>query len=81
VVPPQLSATAFALLFSLIQGLISALLSLALGFLARTYGLPTVMFWMVTVPYAVNAMYWFLFYRTYPKDVAAQQARADQAAS
>ncbi|MCK6629970.1 MAG: MFS transporter [Anaerolineae bacterium] len=75
VVPPQLSATAFALLFSLVQGLISALMSLGLGYLAKAYGLQTVMFWLVTVPYAVNALYWFLFYRTYPQDVAAQQAR------
>lgn len=76
VVPPELSATAFALLFSLVQGLISALLSLALGYLAKSYGLQNVMLWLVTVPYAINAVYWFLFYRVYPKDVAAQQARA-----
>ncbi len=75
VVPPELSATAFALLFSLVQGLISALMSLALGYLAKTYGLQTVMFWLVTIPYLLNAAYWFLFYRVYPKDVAAQQAR------
>lgn len=75
IVPKELSATAFALLFSLIQGLISALFSLALGYLAKTYGLQNVMFWMVTVPYLVNAVYWFLFYRVYPRDVAAQQAR------
>lgn len=75
VVPPQLSATAFALLFSLVQGLISALMSLGLGYLAKAYGLQTVMLWLVTVPYAVNTLYWFLFYRTYPQDVAAQQAR------
>jgi MFS family permease len=76
VVPPEMSATAFALLFSLVQGLVSALLSLALGFLAQRFGLQTVMFWLVTVPYAANTLYWFLFYRFYPKDVAAQQARA-----
>lgn len=75
IVPQELSATAFALLFSLIQGLISALLSLALGYLAKTYGLQNVMFWMVTVPYLANAAYWFLFYRFYPRDVARQQAR------
>jgi MFS family permease len=75
VVPPELSATAFAVLFSLVQGLISALLTLALGYLAQAFGLPAVMFWMITVPYAINVVYWFLFYRVYPKDVAAQQAR------
>lgn len=76
VVPPELSATAFALLFALIQGLISALLSLALGYLGQAFGLPTVMFWLITVPYAINAVYWFLFYGVYPQDVAAQKARA-----
>ena len=75
IVPKELSATAFALLFSFIQGLISALLSLALGFLAKTYGLQNVMFWMVTVPYLINAAYWFLFYRFYANDVARQQAK------
>lgn len=78
IVPKELSATAFALLFSFIQGLIAALLSLALGYLAKTYGLQNVMFWMVTVPYLVNAAYWFLFYRFYPRDVARQQARVAQ---
>ncbi len=75
IVPKELSATAFALLFSFIQGLIAALMSLALGFLAKTYGLQNVMFWMVTVPYLVNAAYWFLFYRFYARDVARQQAQ------
>lgn len=73
VVAPELSATAFALLFSLVQGLISALMSLALGGLAKQYGLQPVMFWLVTVPYLINAVYWFLFYRFYPNDVARQQ--------
>lgn len=75
VVAPELSATAFALLFSLVQGLISALMSLALGGLAKQYGLQPVMFWLVTVPYLLNAVYWFLFYRFYPRDVAVQQER------
>jgi MFS family permease len=75
VVPPELSATAFAVLFSLVQGLVSALMSLGLGYAAQAWGLPTVMFWLITVPYAINAVYWFLFYRVYPQDVAAQQAR------
>ncbi len=75
VVPAELSATAFAVLFALIQGLISALLTLGLGYAAKAWGLQTVMFWLITVPYAVNTLYWFLFYRVYPQDVAAMQAR------
>ncbi len=72
VVPPQMSATTFAVLFSLIQGLIAAVLSLVLGRLGDTFGLQNVMFWLVTVPYAVNAVFWFTFYRAYLRDVAAQ---------
>ncbi len=49
-------------------------MSLALGYLAQTFGLQNVMLWMVTVPYAINAVFWFVFYRVYPRDVAAQQA-------
>jgi MFS family permease len=71
VVPSELAGTAFALLFALIQGLISALLSLLMGFLADRFGLQVVMFWMVSVPYLMNAVYWFLFYKPYPRDVAA----------
>ncbi len=76
VVPSEMAGTAFALLFALIQGLISALLSLAMGFLADQFGLKAVMLWMISVPYALNAVFWFSFYKTYPKDVAAVKALA-----
>ena len=79
VVPAEYRGTAFALLFSFVQGALAALLSLALGGLAQQYGLRPVMLWLVTAPYAVNAAFWFLFYRFYPQDVAAQQARAVKA--
>lgn len=79
VVPPQYRSTSFALLFSFIQGAISAVLSLYLGSLSQKYGLRTVMFWMVTVPYALNAIYWFLFYRTYPRDKARMDAQLQAA--
>lgn len=75
VAPKQLSATAFALLFSLIQGGVSALLTLAMGFLGETLGMTQVMFYLVTVPYLLNALYWFAFYKTYPADVAKQAER------
>lgn len=74
VVPPQYRSTSFALLFSLIQGFISMVLSLYIGRLAQQYGLRPVLFWLVTVPYAVNALFWFLFYRTYPRDKARMDA-------
>lgn len=74
VVPPQYRSTSFALLFSFIQGGIAAILSLYLGRLAQQYGLRPVFLWLVTVPYAVNALFWFLFYRTYPRDKARMDA-------
>jgi MFS family permease len=74
VVPAAASATAFALLFSLIQGLISAVMSLWVGYAGQALGLQPVLFWLVTVPYAANALFWFLFYPVYPKDVAKQTA-------
>lgn len=73
VAPAELSATAFAVLFALIQGLISALLTLGVDYAAKAWGLQTVIFWLITVPYAVNVLYWFLFYQVYPQDVAAMQ--------
>ena len=75
VAPAQLSATAFAALFSLIQGGLSALLTLAMGFLGEALGMTQVMFYLVTVPYLLNALYWFAFYKTYPADVAKQAER------
>jgi MFS family permease len=68
VVLPQYRSTAFALLFSFIQGAIAALLSLALGDLAQQYGLRPVMLGLITIPYAINAVFWFVFYRVYPRD-------------
>ncbi len=75
VVLPQYRGTAFALLFSFIQGALAALVSLALGGLAQQYGLQPVMFWLITVPYAINAVFWFVFYRTFPRDQERMQQR------
>ena len=80
VVPADVSATAFSLLFSLVQGGISAVLSLSIGFIAKDLGLERTMLYLVTIPYAINAVYWFLFYRWYPGDVAKLQARKTAAA-
>ncbi len=76
IVEPQYASTAFALLFSFIQGAITAIYLLLIGPLVKALGdLQTVMFWMVSVPYAVNAIFWFVFYGPYPKDVAKRKAR------
>jgi MFS family permease len=82
VVLPQYRGTAFALLFSFVQGALAAVISIFLGQLAQAYGLRPVMLWMVTIPYAINAVYWFLFYKTYPRDQERlrQQLAAEQAA-
>jgi MFS family permease len=74
VVPGVARATAFALLFSLLQGMFAGVLSLAAGQLADRIGLQALMLWIVTVPYAINAVYWALLYRTYPADRALQEA-------
>jgi MFS family permease len=83
VVLPQYRGTAFALLFSFIQGAIAALLSLALGDLAQQYGLRPVMLGLITIPYAINALFWFAFYRFYPRDQERlkQQLTGEQAAA
>lgn len=76
IVEPQFAATTFALLFSFIQGAITAIYLLLIGPLTKALGsLENVMFWMVSVPYAVNAVFWTLFYFTYPKDVQKRKER------
>jgi MFS family permease len=77
IVPSRLSATAFSLLFSLVQGFLSAILTLAFGKIAMRIGLQATMLWMVTIPYAINAVYWLLFYRFYPADCRRIAASPD----
>ncbi|QKJ18174.1 MFS transporter [Microbacterium hominis] len=74
VVHKSVVATAYALIFSFIQGLFAALLSLAFGFLADSLGLQALMFWIISVPYAINAVLWTVMYRIYPKDAEKQRA-------
>lgn len=75
VIPHELSGTAFGILFSLVQGLFTALFSLGIGFLAERFGLGSAMIWVIPLPYLLNAVYWFLFYKPYPKDVAAAKGQ------
>lgn len=75
VVSKKVVATAYALIFSFVQGLFAGLFSLAFGFLADALGLQTLMFWFITIPYLLNAVLWTVLYRVYPKDLAAQTAR------
>ena len=76
IVEPQYAGTTFALLFSFIQGAITAIYLLLIGPLAKSLGgLDKVMLYMVTLPYAINAIYWTVFYFTFPKDVEKRKAR------
>ncbi len=76
VTPKQLSATSFALLFSLVQGGINVLYSLIIGNVSKAIGsLPLTILVGVSIPYFINAIYFFLFYRTYEKDVNLQAER------
>lgn len=74
VVLPETRSTAFGWLFSFVQGAVTAALSLGVGWLAERHGLLTVVFWATTVPYAANAVLWFVFYRTVPRDLARVEA-------
>lgn len=79
VVPAEVSATAFAILFAFVQGFFAAVITISVGYVANRIGLQQVMLYFVTVPYVLNALYWFLFYRYYPQDVARQLARESAA--
>ena len=52
-----------------------------LGFVAEAFSSQTMFLWFVVVPYLLNAVYWFLFYRVYPKDVVRQEERTAQVAA
>ncbi len=76
IVEPQYAATTFALLFSFIQGAITAIYLLLIKPLAKALGsLDKVFLYMLCIPYAINGVFWFLFYLTYPKDVQKRKAR------
>ncbi len=68
VVPSRYRASAFALLFSFIQGLLTAILAIFLGSLSKIFGEKNMMLYLVTIPYLINAVVWFVFYKTVPKD-------------
>jgi hypothetical protein len=76
VCPRQLSATSFAVLFSLIQGALTTVYSLVVGKVADVIGnLQLTLLVGVTGPYLLNALLWFVFYHTYEKDVHLQARR------
>jgi hypothetical protein len=48
-----------------------------LGELAQNFGSRPVMAWLVTIPYAINAIFWFAFYKTYPRDQERMKQELD----
>lgn len=89
VVPAQLSATSFGVLFSLVQGIASAIISVLFGYASEStfFGaedaarFQLVMVVFVSGAYLLNALYWFVFYRVYPRDVELQDERTAQVAA
>jgi MFS family permease len=78
VCPKQLAATSFAVLFSLVQGLITAIYSLSAGAISQAIGdLQLTLVLFVPIPYVLNAIYWTVFYKFYPKDAALQHERSE----
>lgn len=69
------------MLFSFIQGGLTALMTLGLGFVAQTFSSQMMFLWFVVVPYLLNALYWTLFYRVYPRDVELQKERSELVAA
>ncbi|MFE5775107.1 MFS transporter [Brachybacterium sp. NPDC056505] len=76
VVPKKLGASAFAFLFSFVQGGITAILSINIGIIADVFGdLQVTFLWFCVVPYLINAVVWCGFYFCYPRDAARQAER------
>ena len=64
------------MLFSLIQGGINVVYSLVLGNVSKAIGsLPLTILLLVSIPYFINAIYFFVFYKNYEKDVHLQAER------
>jgi MFS family permease len=73
VTPPEVRTSVFGFLLSFVQGGVTAGLSLLVGFWAASAGLPTVMFWVGTFPYLVNAVLWLVFWKAYPRDSSSMR--------
>jgi membrane protein implicated in regulation of membrane protease activity len=64
-------------LFSLVQGGITAIYSLTAGAVSQAIGnLQLTLVLFVPIPYVLNAIYWTLFYRSYPRDADLQAERS-----
>ena len=73
VTPPELRASAFAMV-TMIESGFAALVALVAGGLADRIGFTPAMLWTVPVPWVLCALLFSLFYLTYPKDSARLRA-------
>ena len=66
--PPALRTTVYGVLLSFVQGASTAVLSVAVGYFSVLYGFATVLLWVGSIPYLVNAVLWFGFWKLYPSE-------------
>jgi MFS family permease len=69
VVPPEMRSSAYSVV-NLIEGGLSAFSSLIAGVLADRLGMTQALLWTVPFPWLICAIFFTLFYFTYPKDAA-----------
>jgi MFS family permease len=74
VTPPELRASAFAMV-TMIESGFAALVALVAGGLADRIGFTPAMIWTIPVPWVLCALLFSLFYLTYPKDSARLRAK------
>jgi MFS family permease len=68
VVLPETRSTAFGVLLSFCQGASMTILSVVFPLVEQHFGWDNAFFWILTVPYLVNAVVWFGFYKAVPRD-------------
>lgn len=85
VVLPETRSTAFGVMLSFVQGAGMAVFSVVLPAVANTWGWNPAFFWILVVPYVVNAVLWGVLYKTVPRDhsrtLAELKRRNDLASS
>jgi MFS family permease len=69
VVPPEIRSSAYSVV-NLIEGGLSAFAGLIAGALADHIGLTNALLWTIPFPWVLCALFFTLFYFTYPKDAA-----------
>lgn len=70
ITPPELRSSAFALLLSVSEALATIMFGLLAGYLGDLLGIKNVFLVMMTGLTFVQVFFWFVFYKSYPQDVA-----------